>query len=349
MPGAPMIVFSVAILATRVPTVHSRTPPAMLRATPMVLTLTILAAAGCTDAAARPQGSPARRVAITIDDLPVSQDSASSNEERGRVTSGILAALGRHGVTATGFVNEGKLRGADGRVDGARVALLRRWLEAGQELGNHTYSHPDLHRTPVEAFEREIARGDSVTRLLLAGHGTRPRWFRHPFLHTGRSLGARDSVTAFLHSRGYRVAPVTIDNYDYLFAVAHRRARQAGDTAGVARIGDAYLTYMDTVVGYWEQQARTLLGRDIPHVLLLHAHALNAERLDALLATLARRGYRFVTLEEALADPAYALPDEYAGPAGMSWVHRWALTAGRRGAVFAGEPEVPDWVADRAR
>ena len=33
----------------------------------------------------------------------------------------------------------------------------------------------------------------------------------------------------------------------------------------------------------------------------------------------------------------------------MSWVHRWALTAGQRGRVFAGEPEVPDWVAERAR
>jgi hypothetical protein len=106
---------------------------------------------------------------------------------------------------------------------------------------------------------------------------------------------------------------------------------------------------MDTAFGYWEQQSRTLLGRDIPHVLLLHAHELNSDRLDALLSMIRRRGYRFVPLDSALDDAAHALPDEYIGPAGMSWIHRWALTAGRRGAVFAGEPEVPGWVAERAR
>ena len=270
----------------------------MRRATATVLSFTILAAMGCTDASARREPSAARRVAITIDDLPVSQDSASSDEDRRRITTGILDALVRHRVRAVGFVNEVKLRGADGAVDTARVTLLRRWLDAGQELGNHTYSHPDLHRTPVESFQREIARGDSVTWRLMAERGTRPRWFRHPFLHTGRSLPVRDSVHAFLAERGYRVAPVTVDNYDYLFAVAYRRARRQRDDDAAARIGDTYVAYMDTAVGFWEQQTRTLLGRDIPHVLLLHAHELHADRLGDVLAMLRRRGYRFVPIAE---------------------------------------------------
>jgi hypothetical protein len=44
----------------------------------------------------------------------------------------------------------------------------------------------------------------------------------------------------------------------------------------------------------------------------------------------------------------YRSPDEYVGPAGITWLHRWALTAGRRGAVFAGEPEVPAWIEQAA-
>jgi peptidoglycan/xylan/chitin deacetylase (PgdA/CDA1 family) len=320
---------------------------AMTRSNSTILALA--AAFGCGVPPAHDAPAPARQVAITIDDLPVSQDSASTDADRRRITEGILAALVKHRVPAIGFVNETKLRGTGGETDTARVGLLRRWLESGQELGNHTFSHPDLHRSPVAEFLREIARGDSVTRLLLAERGTTPRWFRHPFLHTGRSLGARDSVHAFLHERGYRVAPVSIDNYDYLFAVAYRRARRGGDDSAAVRIGDAYVAYIDTAFGYWEQQSRTLLGRDIPHVLLLHAHELNADRLDDLLAMMRRRGYRFVPIGQAVADSAYALPDEYAGPAGMSWIHRWALTAGKRGAVFAGEPDVPGWVAERAR
>ena len=51
-----------------------------------------------------------------------------------------------------------------------------------------------------------------------------------------------------------------------------------------------------------------------------------------------------LTLYQALRDPAYASPDRYVGDAGITWLHRWAITQGRRGAVFAGEPEVPKWV-----
>ena len=58
----------------------------------------------------------------------------------------------------------------------------------------------------------------------------------------------------------------------------------------------------------------------------------------------ARRGYAFVRLEQALEDPAYASADTYTGPAGITWLHRWAMTQGKRGAIFAGEPTVPDWV-----
>jgi hypothetical protein len=62
-----------------------------------------------------------------------------------------------------------------------------------------------------------------------------------------------------------------------------------------------------------------------------------------------RRGYAFISLQEALEDPAYASPDTYTGPAGITWLHRWALTQGKRGAFFAGEPTVADWVEALSR
>lgn len=33
----------------------------------------------------------------------------------------------------------------------------------------------------------------------------------------------------------------------------------------------------------------------------------------------------------------------------ITWLHRWALTTGKRGAIFAGEPEVPNWVQTLSR
>jgi len=105
---------------------------------------------------------------------------------------------------------------------------------------------------------------------------------------------------------------------------------------------------MDT----YEKQAAAITGSDIPQVLLIHASLLNADRFDALARMIERRGYAFVTLEEALADSAYRSADTYVGPAGITWLHRWALTRGVTGGVFAGEPDVPADIAaaaDRAR
>ena len=45
---------------------------------------------------------------------------------------------------------------------------------------------------------------------------------------------------------------------------------------------------------------------------------------------------------------AYQSADAYVGPAGITWLHRWALTRGMPGATFAGEPEVPQDIAARA-
>jgi hypothetical protein len=39
------------------------------------------------------------------------------------------------------------------------------------------------------------------------------------------------------------------------------------------------------------------------------------------------RGYRFVTLEQALSDDAYKLPTAQT-PRGLSWLHRWRLAKG---------------------
>ncbi len=283
-----------------------------------------------------------RSVAVTFDDLPANVFRGGLDDHR-EVTRLLLAAIGRTGIPVIGFVNESKLE-ADGKVDPVRVALLREWVDAGHELGNHSYSHPDINTTPLDEYRIDVLRGERVTRELLAEAGRVPRYFRHPFLHTGLDLDTKRAFEAFLDEHGYRVAPVTIDNQEWIFARAHDHAHVRRDPKLANRIEEAYLTYMDSIFGYYEAQSRALLGYELPQVLLLHANRLNATTLDRLVERIRRRGYSFITLDEALEDPAYALPDEYAGRAGITWLHRWALTQGKKGEFFAGEPDVPGFV-----
>jgi hypothetical protein len=179
-------------------------------------------------------------------------------------------------------------------------------------------------------------RGEAETTRLL---GKRPRFFRHPMLHTGRTIEDKRGLETFLATRGYRVAPVTIDNYDYIFARAYDRA--AVDDR--SRILDTYLAYMTSVVAYYEQQSQVIVGREVRQTLLLHANRLNADAMDRLAKMFEERGYTFISLDRALEDPAYTQDDSYVGPAGITWLHRWAMTQGKRG-IFAGEPTVPDWI-----
>jgi len=311
-----------------------------------VLLVSMVGAAGF-EGTSRPQQAAEprhRRVAITIDDLPANMfrgDLADWQE----MTWTLLAGLTRHQVPAIGFVNEEKLY-VDGSSDpdAAYVALLQAWLDAGLELGNHSYSHPDLHRTPLAEYQQNIILGDVVTRELLAASGARPRYFRHPFLHTGTDLATRDALHEFLAEHGYRVAPVTIDNQEYIAARAYDHALLRGQDTLAQRIAAAYLDYMNEMFAYYEQQSETLLGYEIAQSLLIHANRLNAAVIDELLEMIRARGYEFVTLDEALEDPAYESRDEFSGTAGITWLHRWAITAGKPREFFGTEPDLPQFI-----
>lgn len=289
-----------------------------------------------------PPQQPDRVVAITIDDLPVVAVSASS--DWGGVTDRLLGALRRDQVPAVGFVNERKLY-VNGALDSTRVALLSAWLRAGHQLGNHTFAHHDAHVTPLPDYLDGIARGEIVTRDLSRRAGRPFRYFRHPQLHTGRSLEYRRGVERFLAGHGYVVAPVTVDNQEWVYARAYVVARERGDSALAGRVVTSYLRHLDSAFVYSEQLSRTLFGRDIPLVLLLHANELNADHLGTVLSRLKRRGYRFSSLDHVLTDSAYRSPDTYVGPMGMSWLIRWAQT---RAVEIRAEPREERWVSELA-
>jgi len=321
------------------------------------LVLVLEPVAASDESAASSAAVPKRELAVTFDDLPLGYASDRSYEMQQEVTGKLLAHLAEHDVPAIGFVNEEKLYESPGPEEGGepaprRVALLERWLNAGHALGNHTYSHPDLHRMPLADFQKDVLLGERVLRTLVRESGGEgegePIFFRHPFLHTGRSLEVRRALEAFLDQHGYRVAPVTIDNSEWIFALAYDRARTAGDDELARRVAAAYVPYMEAKVAFFERNSRELFGREIPQVLLVHANRLNADHFGALAERLAARGYRFVSLEKALEDPAYDSPDTYTGPAGLTWLHRWALTRGVEKAFFRGEPETPDFVLEAA-
>ena len=130
--------------------------------------------------------------------------------------------------------------------------------------------------------------------------GAPVRYFRHPYLHTGKTLEDKRALEQWLRGHGYIIAPITIDTPDYIYAALYARAKNDAETQ---RIRADYLRIMEDLFAFYEQRSREVLGREIAQTLLIRASQLNAECLPSLIAMMKRRGYRIVSLTEALKDP----------------------------------------------
>jgi peptidoglycan/xylan/chitin deacetylase (PgdA/CDA1 family) len=306
----------------------------------LVIALSLLA----TPAHSQATPAPIREVAITIDDLPAGDASHMTAATITDLTQKLLGTLRDQKIPIVGFVNEKKLY-KFGEVD-QRIAALKMWLDYGFELGNHTYSHSSLNQVGLKAWEDDIVQGESVTRLLLSERNMKLRYFRHPFLDTGRDLQTRREAEAFLVGRGYRIAPITLDAWDWMYAGVYEDAKKRSDTALQQQLADSYLSYSDSVFAYSEQLSKQIMGYEPRQILLLHANQLEADHIGDLLEVMRKRGYRFITLEEALNDSAYALPDTYVGEEGTGWLDHWAIAQGK---PPRGAPVFPQWVIDRSK
>ena len=291
-------------------------------------------------ASALAQTQPDRRVAITIDDGPVVGDRQDLSRFR-RISAGLLAPLKSADVPATIFINERQLN-VEGQRD-ARAEVLAHWLDAGFQLGNHTYSHPSLNRVSASRFEDDIIRGEVVSRPMVEKRGGKLTWFRYPFLHSGPTAEVHDRVVRFLEEHEYRIAPVTVDFSDYTFASAYTSVALREDAATAGRLREAYLTQADIGFAHAEKLSTDLFGREIAHILLIHCNELNSVAMSDLLSVVRKRGYRFISLAEAMSDPAYTRP-VFAGSGG-SWFQRTAINAGRKLPPDAGK-DVPRWVSE---
>jgi peptidoglycan/xylan/chitin deacetylase (PgdA/CDA1 family) len=276
-----------------------------------------------------------KEIAVTIDDLPLNGPQFDAARLR-LMTDKFLAGIKKHQIPAVGFVNESLLY-MPNETD-ARIAILKSWIDAGVELGNHTFSHSGFKTTSLADFQDDFIRGEAVTKILLKEKGRKPRYFRHPFLQMGATLETEKAFENFIAQRGYRIAPVTIDTMDWMFLAAYSKARTENVKAMLKRVSDEYLKYVSVKFDYCEKVSGELFGRPIKHILLLHANELNGDNFDALIDVIKGKGYRFVTLERALEDSIYQFPDKYNGTS--DWLSLWAFSKGKK----FNNPMPPDFI-----
>jgi peptidoglycan/xylan/chitin deacetylase (PgdA/CDA1 family) len=288
-----------------------------------------------------------RFIAITFDDLPLNTKYLEAGNQWIEQTQKLLSSIKKYNIPAIGFVNEYKLYVKD-VLDSSRLKALQLWVDADLELGNHTYSHPDYHNTENEEFFADIIKGEKITMELLAQKNRKLEYFRHPYLHTGNSLEKKNALEEFLKEHNYTIAPVSIDNGEWIYARAYENAYNKKDVKLMKQIGEDYVNYMMDKTKYFENQSVKLFGREIKQILLVHANMINADYFDELSEELLKHNYQFISINEALKDTAYNTEDTFIGRGGISWLHRWSYTRKVDKSFYAGEPEVPKFIMDIA-
>lgn len=243
------------------------------------------------------------RVALTFDDLP-NHGALPPGLTRVDVAKSIIATL-KAGRTPPiyGFINAKQLEASPGDVE-----VLRLWREAGFPLGNHTWSHMDLHANTVEDFERDVAANETMLRAQMGDADW--RWFRYPFLREGNTPEKYRGVREMLARRGYRVAQVTVSFDDYAYNEPYARCMASHNREGVAWLEQSYRERAAASLARAKEASRTLVGRDVGHVMLLHIGAFETVMLPRLLEIVQAQGFDLATLPDVEADPIYqTVPD----------------------------------------
>jgi peptidoglycan/xylan/chitin deacetylase (PgdA/CDA1 family) len=264
-----------------------------------------------------------RSVAITVDDLPyagggLTLEEASTTEI---VNRKLLAALQAHRVPVTGFVIQQTVESLGPEIG---PGILREWISRGFDLGNHTYSHPDINGLSVEQIQQEIVRGEFTVGPLMKEAGKKLAYFRFPMNHTGDTKEKHDSIAAFLAQRGYRLATCTIDNSDYLFNAAYVQMLVRNDGEHMQKLRAEYLAYTSTEIDYYAALHKQVFGYEPPQVMLLHDNRLNADVIEQVLRLFEEKQYRLVSLDAAQSDAAYRTPETFITKFGPMWGYRWA-------------------------
>lgn len=272
-------------------------------------------------------GTEPPAVAITVDDLPAHGDLLPGATRLGIVSRVIEALKAARIGEVYGFTNGSHL---DDQPDDA--AVLRAWLKAGYLLGNHTYSHLDLSVSSSKAFIADIERAD---RLVASLASVSPkvkdrRLFRYPYLREGETEQKRNAVRAYLIRNGYRIVPVTIDYGDWAWTNAYTRCAMNGDERAIAWLQQHVIEAVRRSLRHAQRLARLVVGRDIKHILLIHAGLFTSLTLPDILSALKADGVTVIDLNSALADPVYRINPMVTTRDGLSFLEELARMKGLR-------------------
>jgi beta-lactamase regulating signal transducer with metallopeptidase domain/peptidoglycan/xylan/chitin deacetylase (PgdA/CDA1 family) len=269
-----------------------------------------------------------RKIAIGFVGLPPVDRSENPPKDADATARLVIAKLTQHKVPAVGFVTGGMISDGE-KLYPVRANIVRLWRDAGLEVGIGNFKHIWFYDTPYEEYVAGVEKNAETVKKILAEKNLPLRYFSYPYLNTGKSVEERDRFDSWLAARGIRTVKYTIDNNEWMYSYAYDMARNDNDVNTMNEVRTAFIAYMSRVFDHFEAYSTGMFGRDINQTMVLTPSRLIADSADDLFGMIEKRGYKFVSVEEALGDEAYKTPESFIGKSGISWFERWTLAAGK--------------------
>jgi hypothetical protein len=253
----------------------------------------------------------------------------------------LIEKLKSHKVPAIGFVQGGLISDGD-KLFPARANIVRLWRDAGFEIGIGGFKHIWFSSTPYGDYVANVVKNETIVKKILDETNQEIRHFSYPFLNNGGNLEDKTKFEGWLKDRNYRFVPYTFDNDEWLYSFAYDYARNNNDINSMKLVRDEFVEYMQKMLTYYEEYSLDMFQREIAQTMVLTPSRLVADSSDELFGMFEKRGYAFVSMDEALADEAYQTPERLTGNSGISWFKRWAS---KQGKLLREEPKVSEEVA----
>ena len=277
-----------------------------------------------------------RKLAIGFVSIPPVDRTANAPKDSDATMRLLIQKLKEYKVPATGFLQGGMVSDGE-KLFPVRANTARMWRDAGFETGLGGFKHLSLYRTPVDDYIANVEKNERVAKELLGDMALPPRYFSYPFLNAGKSIEDKAKVEAWLATRGYTSVKYTFDNQEWMYSFAYDMARNDNDVNTMKQIREAYIDYMGKMFEHYEAYSQEMFGRDIPQTMVLTPGRLITDTADEFFTMATKRGYTFITIDEAQGDPAYKTKENFTGEAGISWFERWTLA---KGGKLRPEPEI---------
>lgn len=258
-------------------------------------------------------------IAITVDDLPKHGETVDSHNRFTIVCSLINVFKEFNLPSVTGFVNCGILENYSEYEN-----IINLWLDSGNFLANHTYHHPDLRKISSSEYILDIQKNETALRKYtnIEAH----KLFRYPYLLEGDTQEKLESIRNFLSRNNYMIAHVTVDYLDFLWNTPICKCIANHDQDRFEKLKQLYIrTAIQKIKSAYDISLQ-LFGRNIKHILLIHAGIATSLFLQDVLRAYREMGWKFIELKSALDDNVYKLKLDILSEKGPNFLHQVAQT-----------------------